>query len=1145
MKKTTFFFICLASLCCFAGDSRSERSFVSRHSKSGPLPILENNALAAGKTGSRLPSIKPSNLLRSLPPRIIENKGQAGPDIRYYIQIHSGTVCLTASEIMFLFPSPATAAGTEQIRLRFIGADPDAKIEAADEVPGTFNYFLGNEPKKWVRDAHSYQRVTYRELYPGVDLAVEGRESGIKTEYIVGAGADVDRIRMSYAGTREIGTNEKGQLEIKLSRGTLVEDVPASYQIIGGERRKVRTRYFIDAEGLIGLDVGAYEREHGLVIDPLTYATFLGGGEADRGLKIAADGSGNVYVTGRAGSNFPVTGSAYDAVFNGTGDVFITKLNASGTALLYSTYLGGSALDEGTGIAVDASGNALLTGYTESANFPTTMGTIGPYFHGIRDAFAAKLNAAGTGLLYSTYLGGINFDQAAGIAVDGLGNAYLTGMTASIDFPVTAGAFDQFFNGGSSDVFVTKLNPPGTLLLYSTFLGGTGEDAGKDIAADESGSAYVTGYASQGNFPVTAGSFDPNYNGGYFDAFVTKFNAAGSSLVYSTFLGGSGSSDQARGIAVDAGGSAVVTGLTDSGNFPTTPSSYDKYFSGGTDAFVSKLNSTGTKLLYSTYVGGSYRDEANGIAIDGLGNATVTGMTESSNFPTTAGADDTRFNGVADAFVTMINPGGTGLVYSTFLGGSDTDAGNGICADGSGNVFVTGETSSMNFPVTAGAFDKSFNLVADAFVARLQIFTRFLIPFGSLDNGNIDIGNAGLAPSGVQMTIFNSAGGVLLQTGFTIPAKGVVRSWDQVGNIYSYGKPVTVEITGDQSLVGNNIKWADPPYETVGAGFTCGPLGMMKGRLFYFPFSSFGGSTNGYAVIANTSDSAAKITIEIFNNAGSLRKSVNFTIGGRGIAGSWDYLGSIQAVADPALLRITSDRDVVVEAVRWEQNKRGWGFAIFPSASGAGTQFLIPFGSLNNGNINLGNTGSSPAHVSLKILSDSGYLQKTSVFTIAAKGVVRSWDFVGNVYDYGKLLAVEITSDQPLVGDNIKWANPPYDTVGAGFSCGPLPLVKGKEFCVPFSFFGSANAYCVIANATSTLTTLTIEVYDTAGALKKSTKSTLYSRSVVRTWDIIGSIQAVADPALVRITATQDVVVEAARWEQNKRGWGFAILPVR
>jgi hypothetical protein len=460
---------------------------------------------------------------------------------------------------------------------------------------------------------------------------------------------------------------------------------------------------------------------------------------------------------------------------------------------------------------------------------------------------------------------------------------------------------------------------------------------------------------------------------------------------------------------------------------------------------------------------------------------------------------------------------------------------------------IAGGSHTLKWAFTkdgSGSYGADCGWVDGVFKGTGTPITAFIIPFGSLDNGNINIGNPASVAAGVSLRVIDATGSVRKNQNFSVPGKGVRRSWDLIGNIYDYGKPVSAEILSDRNLVADNIKWASPPYETVSAGFTCSPVSLMAGTLFYFPFSSFGGWSNAYCVIVNTAASTANVTIDVYDSGGAVKKTSTFSVESKATVRSWDYVGSIQSWADPALLRVTSDRDIVVEAVRWEENKRGWGFSIFPSSLGGGTSFIIPFGSLDNGNINLANISGGPAGVTMRIRDAAGTSLAAQNVSIPARGVVRSWDLLGNLYGYGKPLTVEVTSGASIVGDNIKWASPPYDTVGAGFTCGPASLMKGKLFYYPFnSAGGTANAYCVISNTTSSASNVTIDVYDANGNLMKTTSFAIAANGVVRSWDSVGSIQALADPALIRITSSQDVVVEAVRWEQNKRGWGFAILP--
>jgi beta-propeller repeat-containing protein len=394
----------------------------------------------------------------------------------------------------------------------------------------------------------------------------------------------------------------------------------------------------------------------------LVYSTYLGGSGADAGSGIAVDTSGQAFVTGNTNSsNFPTTTTAFQTTYGGGGccDAFVTQLNAAGSGLVYSTYLGGSGDDEGNAIAVDPAGNAYVSGLTDSTNLPTTAGAFQTTHAGGFDAFVTKLDPAGASLVYSTYLGGGGSDGGSsnGIAADASGNAYVTGTTDSTDFPTTMGAFQTTYGGGISDAFVTKLDPAGAALVYSTYLGRSGEDWGSAIAVEAAGNAYLTGGTFSPDFPTTMGAFQTIYGGGISDGFVTKLNSSGSALVYSTYLGGSGG-DAGFGIAVDTAGKAFVAGNTNSSNFPTTMTAFQRTYGGGgcCDAFVTQLDAAGSALVYSTYLGGSGNDGGSAIAVDALpgSNAYVTGFTNSADFPTTEGTFQALNARISDAFLAKI-----------------------------------------------------------------------------------------------------------------------------------------------------------------------------------------------------------------------------------------------------------------------------------------------------------------------------------------------------------------------------------------------------------------------------------------------------------------------------------------------------------
>ena len=614
------------------------------------------------------------------------------------------------------------------VRMKLVGANPSPRVSGLEELPGKSNYFIGNDPSQWRTNVPHYAKVQYNDVYPGVDLVYYGNQRQLEYDLVVAPGADPGAIALSFEGVERLRIDAQGDLVLHTSGGQIRQHKPLVYQEVDGGHREIAGAYVLNGDREVGFQIAAYDVGEPLIIDPvLTDSTYLGGNGNDRSFAIAVDASGNAYVTGQTSfTGFP-TASPFQADGGGGQNAFVTKLNAAGNALVYSTYLGGSDSETGRGIAVDASGSAYVTGSTESTDFPTAN-PIQPALGGTGDAFVTKLNAAGNALVYSTYLGGSSFEGGYGIAVDGSGNAYVTGSTFSTDFPTATPL--QPATGGGFDAFVTKLNAAGSALVYSTYLGGSSVEGGFGIAVDGSGNAYVTGSTSSADFP-TASPIQPTIGGvigGDIDAFVTKLNAAGNALVYSTYLGGSSSEGGTNSIqlavAVDASGNAYVAGTTTSTDFPTASPIQPAHGGGGAfiwDAFVTKLNAAGNALVYSTYLGGSGHDFVEGIAVDAFGNAYVAGETGSDNFPTANPIQATRDGSPNDAFVTKLNAAGNALVYSTYLGGSSGDMtfGGGIAVDGSGNAYVTGDTTSTDFP-TATPFQSTKAGGSDVFIAKIS-----------------------------------------------------------------------------------------------------------------------------------------------------------------------------------------------------------------------------------------------------------------------------------------------------------------------------------------------------------------------------------------------------------------------------------------
>ncbi len=628
------------------------------------------------------------------------------------------TVTARSDRVTLSPPHPVTLSSAIALKLTFPGSNPDVRMEPFGAVDTTVSYFLGNDPEQWRPTVPVWGGVRYVDLYPGVDLVLGERDTAWRLE--AANDAAVEQVRVQIEGA-EIVALDGAALQLAAAGGIsslALPTAPFPYRVMGVSALGSPLTLVLSSDS-------RPSQAHQPADNPgaLLFSTFLGGSGGDIGYAIAVDAAGSAYVTGYAGSSdFPTTPGAFDPW--GYDDAFVVKLNPAGSGLVYATFLGGSSgTDKGYGIAVDGTGSVYVMGETRSSNFPTTSGAFDTSYNGYyRDAFVAKLNPAGSGLAYATFLGGRNSEWGYAIAVDGAGSAYVTGETQSDDFPTTPGAFDTSLDGYWSDAFVVKLNPAGSGLAYATFLGGSDTDIGFGIALDAMGSAYVTGRTFSGNFPATPGAFDVSFNG-FCDAFVVKLNPAGNGLAYATFLGGSSSSsgaaDYGAAIAVDGAGSAYVTGQTNSRDFPTTPGAFDPSYNDD-DAFVAKFNPTGSGLDYATFLGGGYQDIGYAIVVDEAGSAYVTGETHSSDFPITPRAFDISLNGSCDAFVAKLNPAGSGLVYATFLGGNSYDYGNAIAIDGAGSAYVTGETRSNDFPTTPGAFDPSCNYV-DAFAARLRL----------------------------------------------------------------------------------------------------------------------------------------------------------------------------------------------------------------------------------------------------------------------------------------------------------------------------------------------------------------------------------------------------------------------------------------
>jgi uncharacterized repeat protein (TIGR01451 family) len=636
-----------------------------------------------------------------------ENKGQTDAQARF--------IARSASLVGFVLQDGWTLSlGGQPVSMHIKGADPNAAAVPERPIEGITNYYLGSRA---ITALPHYSSVRAKNIRPGIDIVYHGNQRELEYDLEIRPGADVDSLRLLFEGSQPVLAGN-GDVLMKTSVGEVRQRKPRVWQEVNGKRTEVDCRYVIAKSGEVGFVLSNYDRSMDLVVDPIiSYSTYLSGTTAntvfvpspDSPGGIAVDSSGYAYITGGTSSaNFPNTFGTNQ----GNGDVFVTKLNSSGTGLVYSTFVGGTLQDAGRGIAIDGAGNAYVTGSSSSTDFPFTVN----HFTSGQHAFALKLGSTGN-LVYATALAGNGADNGAAIATDASGSAYVAGSTSSTNFPVTSGSY-QTTPAGGVDTFVAKLSSTGQI-SYATYLGGTLNDLPTAIAVDAAGNAFIGGTTSSVDFPATPGAYATKFSGvqdsfgGSNDAFVAKLNPSGSALVYATYLGGT-DRDALNGLAVDAAGNCYVAGNTRSVDFPTTPGAFStskgsvSFFISG---FVAKLSATGASLVYSTFLTGTTGDDSPvAIAVDSTGAAYVLGSSRSSDFPTTPGAfktipalPDTDW----DMVLTKLSVDGSALSYSTRLGTSNFEIAAALALDGMGGVYVLGTSDSLLYPTTAGAYQTS------------------------------------------------------------------------------------------------------------------------------------------------------------------------------------------------------------------------------------------------------------------------------------------------------------------------------------------------------------------------------------------------------------------------------------------------------
>lgn len=622
---------------------------------------------------------------------LTENVGQFPvEDMKYFGRVADMVVSFGDSTVYYLIQeqpdldeletrSEVTVNGVF-VKITFSAANVVEPV-GINKLPHNNNYFIGSDPDNWYTDVGNYGGVFYENLYDGIDLVYKISDDGIKYNFIVNPGADPDVIEIDYDGINDLRIVD-GSLVISTEIVDLIDSAPHSYQ---GLDEVVGSAFELRGATNFGFTVSEFDGDSVLVIDPLVYSTFLGGDHQDYTRDIKVDSAGCAYVIGTTWAHtnpFPTTTGAYQTTHaGGVTDAFITKLNANGSALIFSTFLGG----------------------------------------------------------------GTNSEEGFAIAIDSSNNVYAGGRTTSSDFPTTAGAFDTTFGGGTSmdDGWVSKLNPSGSSLLFSTYLGGSGDDEVRDIDVDASGNVFITGYGA-GGYPTTSGAYDTSHGGGGFhDAFATKLNSSGAALDYSTLLGGQ-KLDAGTSISVDSSGNAYVFGETESNDYPNTTGALDNTLGGFRDDFITKVNPTGSGLVYSTYIGGSGHETWGDIAIDTSGNVYATGLTSSSDFYNTTGAYDNTYNGGNDIFALKLNAAGSALEYSTFIGGSSQDWGRYITVDGSGRAYIQGAVISTDFPTTPNAYSNASAGGQDVMIIVVSTTGDSLL-YSSYFGGSASDGTSGIA----------------------------------------------------------------------------------------------------------------------------------------------------------------------------------------------------------------------------------------------------------------------------------------------------------------------------------------------------------------------------------------------------------------
>jgi len=668
----------------------------------------------------------------------IKNIGQQNEKVSFYAQTFGGTVFISyEGEIIYSLPKGLneTAENAKSnvrssgISLRefFRNGSPETPV-GCEEAITKVNHFRGSDVDQWKSNIPTFESVSLGEVFEGIEVKLRAYGKNVEKLFYVSPESDYKLIGVSFEGANSLNVNSEGELEVETALGIVAFTRPIAYQEYESGRKLVDVAYRVDGINYT-FEVGEYDQNKTLIIDPLLASTFVGGNGTDEDYEslIAIDNEGNIFFSGSvSSSNYPSTAGAYDQSFNGTSDRVISKFSPDLSTLLVSTFIGGTYNEYGMGLCFDDNNNIYLAGYTQSNNFPTTSGAYDRTFNGNLDAFVIMMDNNLSTLIASTYFGGSGNEgeqfPRIDIALGNTGDVYITGITQSTNLPTLANSFDNELSGGL-DLFVAKFNADLSSLLGSTYLGGYTDEYRPSILIDSNENVFIGGSSGAG-FPTTVGAYQRTHNSTYYDMVIAKLSSDLSILIASTNLGG-GYSQDLLGMKFDSEQNLYVCGYTFGAGYPTSETAFDKTFNSTypytQDACITLMSNDLSTLLASTLFGGSLLDRAEDIALDTEGNVYIIGTVASTNLPMQDYSYSRTISGMKDAFVAKFDPQLENLIASTYLGSTGEEEGKCIVIDANNNIFVSGQTESTTFPTTPGAFDESYNGgTTDCFIAKFD-----------------------------------------------------------------------------------------------------------------------------------------------------------------------------------------------------------------------------------------------------------------------------------------------------------------------------------------------------------------------------------------------------------------------------------------